>query len=37
VHTVAAGHFLMQEAPDAVLNALRPFLGALTARSEAPA
>jgi pimeloyl-ACP methyl ester carboxylesterase len=37
VHTVAAGHFLMQEAPDAVLNALRPFLGALTTRSEASA
>ncbi len=37
VHTVAAGHFLMQEAPDAVLNALRPFLGAATVPSKATA
>ena len=26
VHTVPAGHFLMQESPDPVLNALREFL-----------
>jgi pimeloyl-ACP methyl ester carboxylesterase len=26
VHTVQAGHFLMQEAPDAVLNAMRSAL-----------
>ena len=27
VHTVPAGHFLMQECPDGVLNALRKALG----------
>jgi pimeloyl-ACP methyl ester carboxylesterase len=38
VHTVAAGHFLMQEAPDEVLNALRLELArCATPTEESPA
>jgi pimeloyl-ACP methyl ester carboxylesterase len=38
IHTVAAGHFLMQEAPDEVLNALRLELArCVTPTEESPA
>jgi pimeloyl-ACP methyl ester carboxylesterase len=37
VHTVPAGHFLMQEAPDAVLNALRIELVRSASTQESPA